>query len=132
MTCDMLPYADTEGVCDGCGRKLRGRQKRWCSRKCARLYTANHRWTQAKAFAKAGRTYYLCEHAKLVKGVPYIDTKFHDICAVWTNSPEVNHKIPCKGKHGKWGCHHHQDNLEVLCRPCHLQVTAQQRKEGLL
>lgn len=45
---------------------------------------------------------------------------------------QVNHIVPCKGKHGTWGCHHHSANLEVLCKECHLETTAEQRAKGLL
>ena len=37
---------------------------------------------------------------------------------------EVNHKIPCAGKHGELSCAHHLDNLESLCPACHKQHTA--------
>ena len=43
---------------------------------------------------------------------------------------EVNHIVPCRGKHGTWGCHHHASNLEVLCKPCHKIKTDEQRERG--
>lgn len=105
----------TAGCCHWCGKKLRGRQTRWCGRRCAREATANHRWTQAKAAAKAAARYYLCDEC----GMFYGDDEIH-----------VDHIVPCKGKHGTWGCHHHQDNLRVLCIPCHKIKTASDRKKG--
>lgn len=125
MTC---PLTKASG-CEWCGASLTGRQRRWCGRRCSRLYTANHRWTQAKKLAKAAREWYLCEHAD---SDGWVKEPYADVCEVWTQKPEVNHKIPCKGQHGKWGCHHHQENLEVLCRSCHLRVTAEQRAKGLI
>lgn len=104
-----------KGHCDGCGAKLFGRRTRWCSRRCSSAHTANHRWTQARAAAKKRVMVYRCES-----------------CGTATDTVEVNHIVPCKGKHGVWGCWHHTDNLEVLCKPCHLQATALQRKNGLL
>lgn len=44
---------------------------------------------------------------------------------------EVNHIKPCIGRHGKWGCWHHVENLETLCRECHLEATRQQRAAGM-
>jgi 5-methylcytosine-specific restriction endonuclease McrA len=106
--------AHDEG-CQACGTPLTGRQTRWCSRKCARSYTENHRWTQARAKAKRDAAMWLCAS-----------------CGWATDQVEVNHVVPCLGKHGTWGCHHHQDNLEVLCIPCHRAKTKQQREEGLI
>ena len=80
-----------------------------------RVFVANHRWTQAKAAAKKRVTFYKCER-----------------CQSFVEKVEVNHIVPCKGRHGAWGCHHHQANLNVLCKPCHLETTKKQREEGLL
>jgi hypothetical protein len=109
--CDLL--TSRPGHCDWCGNKLTGRRKRWCSRTCDRAFVANHRWTQAKAAAKKASTWFQCAR-----------------CSGFFQQVEVNHIVPCKGRHGVWGCHHHLDNLEVLCKPCHLTTTQQQRKNG--
>ena len=37
---------------------------------------------------------------------------------------EVNHIVPCRGKHAALDCAHHLDNLETLCPPCHKVNTA--------
>lgn len=137
MDCPLLHNKGSAASCAWCGRPLTGRQKKWCSRKCSRAYTANHRWTQARAAAKAEVVYYLCGNAFDVDDRTVYDAEERTWtgptgCLIFTTKPEVNHIEPCKGKHGVWGCHHHQTNLEVLCRPCHLKVTAQQRKEGKL
>lgn len=42
---------------------------------------------------------------------------------------EVNHVNPRRGKGYAAGCHNHQDNLETLCRACHADETARQRRE---
>jgi 5-methylcytosine-specific restriction endonuclease McrA len=44
-----------------------------------------------------------------------------------TVSVQVNHIIPALGLHAALSCLHHQENLEVLCTPCHRAVTASQR-----
>lgn len=124
------------GQCHWCGRKLKGRQTRWCSRDCSRTATLNHRWTQARAYKKLEAAYFLCANAR------WVDTNndFHGgepewrlikpvNCEGFTKKPEVNHIEPCMNKHGVWGCHHHQSNLEVLCPPCHKKVTAAQAAE---
>lgn len=41
---------------------------------------------------------------------------------------EVNHKTPRQGKGYGPGCHHHPDELETLCRPCHVDETTRQRR----
>lgn len=111
-----------------CGKALTGRQTKFCSRKCSSDLARNHRWTQAKATKKAEVAYYLCANAS-------IDTNYFGQvvldssplgCQGFTQKPEVDHIEPCNGKHGVWGCHHHLDNLRVLCPPCHKKVTAQQ------
>lgn len=40
---------------------------------------------------------------------------------------EVNHIDPRRGQGYLAGCHHHQANLETLCRPHHVAVTRAQR-----
>lgn len=39
---------------------------------------------------------------------------------------EVNHIVPRNGGGYGRGCHHHLDNLETLCAPCHDLVTSEQ------
>lgn len=43
-------------------------------------------------------------------------------------SVQVNHIRPALGLHGTLDCVHHQENLEVLCTPCHREVTIAQRR----
>lgn len=133
MTCDLL---DTRpGYCGWCSKKLTGRQTKWCSRHCNRMFVANHRWTQARATAlKEAGAYYLCANANNwgFDGAGGFWNADHPDCLVFTQAPEVNHITPILGKHGQWGCWHHQTNLTVLCRPCHLAETKRQREAGLL
>jgi len=41
---------------------------------------------------------------------------------------EVNHIEPRRGRGYHSGCHHHLENLETLCRPCHTDETNRQRR----
>lgn len=131
MSCELL---DTrEGYCGWCSKKLTGRQKKWCSRHCNRMYVANHRWTQAKGEAKKEVAWYLCANAEIVASMDGVRIESaNPKCVGLTQKPEVNHVTPIKGAHGTWGCHHHATGLQVLCRPCHLAATAKQREEGLI
>jgi hypothetical protein len=45
---------------------------------------------------------------------------------------EVNHRVPCLGKHKENSCAHHLDGLVVLCHRCHVIETNRQRRAGLL
>lgn len=135
VTCELLDTRD--GHCGWCSKKLTGRQKKWCSRHCNRMFIANHRWTQARAAAlKEAGAFYLCKNAEIVLAeggvMEAVSGPAWPECVVFTDKPEVNHMVPVRGKHGTWGCHHHQTGLEVLCRPCHLAATAKQREEGLI
>lgn len=113
MACELIPAKRDPNGCKLCNKKLTGRQKTWCSRQCSREYTRNHRWTNAKAHIKKEGAWYQCSH-----------------CQEFTKTIEVNHIVPCKGKHGQWGCHHHETNLELVCRPCHKIETNKQRARG--
>lgn len=112
MTCQLNAPRE-KGRCELCGEKLSGRQSRWCGKTCSKSVRDNHRWTNAKALIKKESAWFKCAH-----------------CKEFTQTIEVNHIVPCKGKHGQWGCHHHAENLELLCKPCHLTVTNTQRKNG--
>lgn len=41
---------------------------------------------------------------------------------------QVNHIVPALGTHAALNCVHHQENLEVLCAPCHRLVTTEQAR----
>lgn len=44
----------------------------------------------------------------------------------------MNHITPVNGKRKSFDCQNHLDNLEILCRECHLAVTKQQWDMGLI
>ncbi len=95
--------------CWVCGVDLPKRRRKYCTDACKFVFYNNHIWSMARDFALylSRRTCRTCGgHKKL----------------------EVNHVIPRVGKGYGFGCHHHQDNLEVLCHACHVKVTNQQRQ----
>lgn len=112
-----LDAPQPSGKCHWCGKKLAGRQRRWCSRTCARTAVKEHRWTQARQAKRAEAAWYECAHCEYLYRIDYV---------------QVNHIEPILGKHSQWGCWHHSDNLEVLCKDCHHLATQKQREDGLI
>lgn len=43
-------------------------------------------------------------------------------------SLRVNHIEPLVGRGYRWGCCHHQENLETLCHTHHVEETTRQRR----
>ena len=114
-SCELVPQYHGPRTCFGCGKTLVGLQRRWCSAECIDAYWVNHSWTYARAFAveTAGRDEACCARCGVTVG--------------WT--AEVNHIVPRNGAGYGRGCHHHQSNLEVLCRTCHAIETTRQLQE---
>ena len=115
----LLPYADTAGVCDACGKALTGRQQRWCSVDCSRVEAPHHDWNAARRAAKH-RDGHKCVQCGAPDG---LDPR------TYRSTLEVNHIVPRVGKGYGWGCWNHLDNLETLCKPCHLVKTKAQAAE---
>ncbi len=124
MKCPEMSHAAPLG-CDMCGKTLTGRMRRWCGRDCEYWHDENHRWTDARQRARNN----------VRKWVTGVGARYKCArCRKYFPRPDiqVNHIQPCLGKHGTNGCHHHQSNLEVLCKRCHVATTAEQRAAGLL
>lgn len=49
--CDALPFLDSPGVCNRCGKALVGRQTQWCSKTCSDELSRQHNWTMARGAA---------------------------------------------------------------------------------
>lgn len=114
FVCELAFGDNTERRCAWCGNPLVGRRTRWCCDLCPDVFGREHYWTNAREWAlKKSRG--ICAR-----------------CGDVPNRPEVNHRTPILGLHAVGGCHHHSVGLEVLCHPCHLIVTAEQRAAGLL
>ena len=108
--CQMSLWDGTEGRCHWCGSELPARRRSWCSSACQRLFEDNHVWSLARR-RKRRRAKYRCETCGSREHL------------------EVNHIVPVVGAGYALSCHHHLDNLELLCRACHVQVTNRQREE---
>ena len=106
------PFEPEDRLCDWCGGRLEGRRRRWCSDSCGRLAAQNHYFRQGRVRALR-RDSFTCQ-----------------ACGKRGTGMQVNHIIPCLGKHSLGGCWHHLDNLETLCKPCHQAETKRQRDHG--
>jgi 5-methylcytosine-specific restriction endonuclease McrA len=150
--CPLMRGGTRRGVCAGCGKPLKGRQRRWCGKLCEGEFTRQHDWGTAREVAKRrdGNRCVRCGRgpadldAELEKAIRAAtggrDVSDHERLAfkraVWAKqlrldlSLEVNHIEPRRGAGYGFGCWNHQDNLITLCHKCHLQSTAQQRATG--
>jgi len=133
--CPLYPEP-AEGRCGACGKELRGKRTRWCSKTCSFSWRNNHVWTFARRAArtrderkcvkcgkqqprKPSRRYFKSENAYDVARAAYDAVKL-----------EVNHRTPIAAIPGATrsaaSCAHHATNLEVLCGECHLVITREQ------
>jgi hypothetical protein len=131
------PFAD--GACAWCGTELPPRRRSWCSDRCGDAFWANHWFSVARSTAKR-RDRYRCTQCgarapkRPVKTHYTAHAKYLAAMRAWrkekrTSRLEVNHKVPCIGKHAELSCAHHLDNLETLCPACHKQHTAALRPQ---
>jgi hypothetical protein len=123
--------------CAWCGASLPARRRTWCSERCATSFWTNHWWTLARRAAKR-RDKYRCGACGAAAPKRPVRTAFAGAPAyraalrAWrsakrTQRMEVNHRIPCRGKHGTVSCDHHLENLETLCVACHRVLTLADR-----
>lgn len=106
-------------TCMRCSSALPPRRIKWCSNKCSNWWFDNH-W-----YFKARR--------KVVLKARVLDKRkvlgyTCAICNTLVQIIEVDHIIRAMGTHNILSCLHHQDNLRVLCIPCHRIITKEQRK----
>ena len=124
------------GTCGACGRQLDGRLTWFCrsvkwfgatTEWCRTLYMANHRWADAREVALWRASTSMAETGRppYVRSRPVVSC-VRDGCGE-TSWPEVNHVLPLNGSGYAMGCQHHQDDLEVLCHPHHVDETCRQR-----
>ena len=143
--CPLRPKNLPPGLCHGCGVDLLPGTHRWCSQDCADRAIGNHNWSWARGLAlrRAGERWdrdeerwsgALCDQCgQDARAVKHVETSWYpdgrDRVDYW--SPEVNHVDPRTGAGYGDGCHHHQTNLQVLCRPCHIAETTRQTRQRL-
>ncbi|MGB8264946.1 MAG: hypothetical protein WCE44_01355 [Candidatus Velthaea sp.] len=126
------------GGCGWCGAGLPPRRRTWCSDACADAFWTNHWWSLARSAAKR-RDRYRCrrcgERAPVRPSRVRFPTErgYREALRSWraarkTGRVEVNHRVPCRGRHRTLGCDHHLENLETLCLACHrLETSADAR-----
>ena len=126
------------GGCAWCGGELTGRRTTWCSDRCGTAFWTNHWWTLARRAAKR-RDKYRCRNCGAAAPTRPSRTRYAAEAAYrgamrrWraakkSERMEVDHRVPCRGKHGVVSCDHHLDNLETLCVACHSERTAADRQ----
>ncbi|HTD38765.1 MAG TPA: HNH endonuclease [Candidatus Limnocylindrales bacterium] len=129
-----LARSRAAGACAWCGEDLPPRRRSWCSDRCGDAFWANHWWSVARRAAKR-RDRYCCKRCgaappkRPVLSAYATRAKYLAAMRAWrkvkrTTRLEVNHIVPCRGKHAALDCAHHLDNLETLCPPCHKTHTA--------
>ena len=120
-----------EGGCRECGEPLSGRRTAYCSDRCAREFERNHYWPMARYYARIRARVF--ESRRLVG---YRCARCGELIPPRRRgSPdrvEVNHRVPLNGQRGSVSCGHHQENLEVVHRDCHVAITAEQRAAGAI
>jgi 5-methylcytosine-specific restriction endonuclease McrA len=128
----------SEGACAWCATPLPPRRRTWCSDRCGDAFWANHWWSVARRSAKR-RDKYRCTSCgtrapkRPVKATFKTHAAYLKAMRAWRAEKriarlEVNHIVPCAGKHRELSCSHHLENLETLCPACHKRHTAALRK----
>jgi len=121
------PFA--EGACAWCAEPLPARRRTWCSDRCGDAFWANHWWSVARRTAKR-RDRYRCRRCgtrapKRPAQAGFASrTRYLAALRDWRARKrierlEVNHIVPCRGRHRSLDCAHHLENLETLCADCH-------------
>ncbi|MBV8643106.1 MAG: HNH endonuclease [Candidatus Eremiobacteraeota bacterium] len=131
--CALAPPA-ADGACRWCAEPLPPRRRTWCSDRCGDAFWANHWWSVARSTAKR-RDRYRCRRCgtrapkRPAQSAHRTRAAYLVAMRAWraakrTGRLEVNHIVPCEGKHGELSCAHHLDNLETLCPACHKEHTS--------
>jgi 5-methylcytosine-specific restriction endonuclease McrA len=138
--CSLAPPLADDRACAWCAAELPPRRRSWCSDRCGELFWANHWWSVARTAAKR-RDRYRCRRCGARAPKRPARTAFAKHAAylaamrAWrkeklTSRLEVNHIVPCRGKHRALDCAHHQENLETLCPQCHKVHTSALRPQA--
>lgn len=107
ILCTDVEVRRARKACRNCDTPLVGRRTAYCSKVCERAFASNH--FQGPAYAACTkRAERKCERCGTSERL------------------EVNHIDPVRGGPRGVTCKNHQDNLELLCHPCHVLVTEEQ------
>ena len=131
--CSLAPRP-ADGACAWCAAELPPRRRAWCSDRCGEQFWANHWWSVARSAAKR-RDRYRCKRCgargpkRPARSAHRTHAAYLAAMRAWRKEKriarlEVNHIVPCRGKHRSLDCAHHLDNLETLCPPCHQTHTS--------
>jgi hypothetical protein len=141
--CGLSSWTGSASRCHWCNAQLTGRQRSWCSPKCYRVFTANHRYSSARSLcrrsarSKCGcppESFIVRSHSRagtlVTRRAPaHATCVVCGKCEVELGSQlECNHIVPRLGVRASYSCMHHQDNLEMVCHSDHAVKTAEQRK----
>lgn len=117
ITCiNVLDYQAAK-LCRGCHGPLTGRQAAYCSEPCQLAFDREHFWNMARGEA-------IRRNARVHGGKPSCVR-----CGIQESMDvvlEVNHIEPVRGGPRNGTCLNHQENLELLCHPCHVLATEEQ------
>lgn len=123
------------GTCATCGSEIAinertGRRPDWfCSWRCAEDWRNEHWWNRAKkrALKRAHGRCQRCHGLQKHVGKLQVD---HIMPRAAGQSPVGRRE---NGRRlGATSCANHSSNLRAICRPCHREVTSEQRAAGLL
>lgn len=121
--------------CRQCGKPI-AKHRAYCSRSCSREFEQNHFWgTASYAAINRSRPFGPTQkpHGEPWRGRPVCARCLKE-CGSFGDKreAEVNHITPLNGVRPHFGCCHHQENLEVVCHACHVQIGIEQRAAGLI
>jgi hypothetical protein len=135
------------GLCLWCHAPLSGGNYRWCKDICKASFWQQHSPAEARCLAMTRDRYrcVICGHglddyrpilpeAYWIVGERIDQAREYALSfEAWSAGRprlEVNHLVRC-GRERGLSCFHHLDNLETLCRICHLAVSAAQKGRRL-
>lgn len=129
------PCRPFDSGCRQCGAPIAD-SRAYCSVECSDVFQRNHFWNTASyAALERARPFGPTQkvHGHPWRGLPVCSRCFK-VCQSFRDKreAEVNHIKPLNGTRPHFGCCHHQDNLEVVCHDCHVQIGIEQRAAGLI
>lgn len=143
---EICPQMNQSGKgCLRCGIAIPPGRRKWCSPECMNWWHGNHRYLVARGLALQRAEVFAFPRCRDDHG-RYKTRRLHQHSLGYACSRcggiyparqsrarrggvpcvQVNHIVPAMGLHAAIDCVHHQDNLEVLCVPCHQAVTLSQ------